>query len=79
MDAVQSRRGKGLHLGKKVILILGYIFRNHSNFTVRKKDCLHSGSLFKPIFFLPYITGIISSNLSCKNLRFPVVRSCVCI
>ena len=32
VDAVQSRRGKGLHLGKKVILILGYIFRNHSNF-----------------------------------------------
>lgn len=25
--------GKGLHLGKKVILILGYIFRNYSNFT----------------------------------------------
>ena len=23
MDAVQSRRGKGLHLGKKVILIWG--------------------------------------------------------
>lgn len=32
VDAVQSRRGKGLHLGKKVILILRYIFRNHSNF-----------------------------------------------
>lgn len=32
VDAVQSRRGKGLHLGKKIILILGYIFRNHSNF-----------------------------------------------
>lgn len=37
MDAVQSRRGKGLHLGKKVILILGYIFRNHSNFAHKKK------------------------------------------